>query len=141
MPRILCLKGENMVTITDGVKIFRVTAGAAKTYEGMGFHVMSDEELEETRQMKSKPMEDKIPHNVNVESREIKDESDVADTANNEDAAFIEELLEKPLSQWSNEELKEFVKIKDIDTSGAQKVSQVRGIVKAYLEEEQKKNV
>ncbi|MDE7424979.1 MAG: hypothetical protein K2N51_15030 [Lachnospiraceae bacterium] len=134
-----------MVTITDGVRTFHVPAGATKPYEGMGFHVATNEELEEKKQVN---FDDSGIPTSNAKKLVGKDfidkqdkDSDEKDGVSAEDAAFVSELLEKPLSQWSNEEVKDFVKIKNIDTSGAQKVSQVRGIIKAYLEEEQKKNI
>lgn len=135
-----------MVTITNGVKTFRVTAGAIKPYEGMGFHVVSDEELEEMEQAKREHFDgagipnsrDKDDEQHNEQDGEDSDVEDEESGMSKEDAAYIEELLEKPLSQWTNDEVKEFVRIKGIDTSGAQKVSQVRGIIKTYLEEEQK---
>lgn len=132
-----------MVTITNGEKTFRVTAGAVKPYESMGFHVASDEELEEMKMAAEEHYDDAgEPESFVKESASesgANNEEEDADTGmSKEDAAFIEELLEKPLSQWSNDEVKEFVKIKGIDTSGAQKVSQVRGIIKTYLEEQNK---
>lgn len=132
-----------MVTITNGEKTFRVTAGAVKPYESMGFHVASDEELEEMKMAAEEHYDDAGEPESSVkesasESDANNEEEDVDTGMSKEDAAFIEELLEKPLSQWSNDEVKEFVKIKGIDTSGAQKVSQVRGIIKTYLEEQNK---
>lgn len=126
-----------MVTITNGERTFRVTAGAVKPYESMGYHVVSDEELEEMKLAAEEHYDDVGEYESSVKENVSKPES----ATNNEedtDAAFIEELLEKPLSQWNNDEVKEFVKIKGIDTSGAQKVSQVRGIIKTYLEEQNK---
>lgn len=125
-----------MVTITNGIDTFRVTAGAVKLYESMGFHITSDSEVQA---MHKSDMT--YGHPSDVHSSVAKRSS--ADTGSDEeevdeDALFIEEILEKPLSQWTNDEVKEFVRIKDIDTSGAQKVSQVRGIIKNYLEEQQK---
>lgn len=134
-----------MVTITNGKEMFRVTVGAVKPYESMGFHVATDEELEEMNQiqehfddsgMSDSTTKEGVRKDIKVKSDD-KDIEDVSDTSTVDDA-FIEELLEKPLSQWTNEEIKDFVRIKGIDTSGAQKVSQVRGIIKTYLEEEQK---
>lgn len=134
-----------MVTITNGEKTFRVTAGAVKPYESMGFHVVSDEELEEMKQAEQEHYDDagepesSVKESTSESESDTNDEEEDADTGmSKEDTAFIEELLEKPLSQWSNDEVKEFVKIKGIDTSGAQKVSQVRGIIKTYLEEQNK---
>lgn len=130
-----------MVTITNGVRTFRITAGAVKVYKSMGFHVVDDTELE-GMDVEDHEEEDtgtshytsrKEDANVGV-SEEQEHEVEVDD-----DSAFIEELLEKPLSQWSSEEVKDFVRIKNIDTTGAQKLSQVRGIIKNYLDEEQKR--
>lgn len=128
-----------MVTITNGVKTFRVTSGAVKPYEGMGFHVVSDDELEEMNRAEQHYDDSPEVEEKDVGSGIVHDAGgEVEPDTNEEDAVFVEELLEKPLSQWSNEEIKDFVKIKGIDTSSAQKVSQVRGIIKAYLEEQQR---
>lgn len=134
-----------MVTITNGIKMFRVTSGALPVYKSLGFHTVSDEELEEMKQAEQEHYDD-AGESVNEDSGSESDaggseEDEAEDTEtgmSKEEAAFVEELLEKPLSQWSNDEVKEFVKIKGIDTSGAQKVSQVRAIIKSYLEEQQK---
>ncbi|MDE7431373.1 MAG: hypothetical protein K2N34_05615 [Lachnospiraceae bacterium] len=131
-----------MVTITNGVKTFRVTAGAVKPYKSMGFRVVSDKELEEMRHVEQVHFDDSGESDFVHEEKNVDDgdgQGDGEHVGENEDA-FIEELLEKPLSQWSNDEVKEFVRIKDIDTDGAKKVSQVRDIIKVYLEEEQKNN-
>lgn len=124
-----------MVTITDGVKTFRVPAGAVKPYKSMGFRVASDAEVKEMKQTKQEHFDDDIGEQETGSSKNFNGRyPDEVDT----DDKFIEELLEKPLSQWTNEEVKEFVRIKDIDTSGVQKVSQVRNIIKSYLEEQSK---
>lgn len=130
-----------MVTITNGIKTFRITTGAIKPYESMGFHVVSDKELKEMNQANQEHSDNSrmsgfTPKESTDISESIEDGQDKQ--IKSEEAIFIEELLEKPLTQWTNEEVKEFVKIKDIDTSGAQKVSQVRSIIKAYLEEQNK---
>lgn len=132
-----------MVTITNGIKTFRVTAGAVEVYKSMGFHVASDEELDERQQVDNEHYHNDGESEKSTKGRKEKDEVSVEDVEDNsdmnkEDTGFIEELLEKPLSQWSSDEVKEFVKIKDIDTSGAEKLSQVRSIIKAYLEEQNK---
>ena len=130
-----------MVSITNGINTFRVTSGAVKVYESMGFHVVSDEESEYVKQENFNDSgvpvfvaEDTEGYTGEREYTEEDDNNGISD----EDATFVEEILEKPLSQWTNDEVKEFVRIKNIDTSGVQKVSQVRAIIKAYLEEEQK---
>lgn len=132
-----------MVTITNGMKTFRVTAGAVKPYEGMGFHVVTDEELEEMNQEIHEHFDDSgVPDSTNDEEVTEEAQEDQEEvTEDDEESIYIKDLLEKPLTQWSNDEVRDFVRIKGIDTSGAQKISQVRGIIKNYLEEQQKNNV
>lgn len=119
-----------MVTITNGVRKFRVTAGSVPTYISMGFRIVNDEDMEDAEYEEHKKA---INNNYGREGK-----SSVDTGMSKDDAIFIEDLLEKPLSQWTNEEVKDFVKIKGIDTSGVQKVSQVRGIIKNYLEDQSK---
>lgn len=125
-----------MVTISNGKATFRVTAGAVEIYKSMGFHVVDDKENDQIKSAEHK--EEKAAEDVTSESEA--DDSDAEDEGVEDDAeeAYVTELLEKPLSQWSNEEVKEFVRIKGIDTSGAKKLSQVKDIIKAYLDEQVK---
>lgn len=126
-----------MVKITNGSKIFEVSRGAYDSvYKGLGFHVVGTE-----------PAEDKPPkEKTQVPPEAEGDEEDGVSGENEEDgetepgeeAVDLDALLEKPLSQWEPDELKEFVRAKGIDTAGAKKVSQVRGIVKKYLDDQAK---
>ena len=125
-----------MVTISNGKATFRVTAGAVEIYKSMGFHVVDDKENDQIKSVEHK--EEKAAEDVAGEPET--DGSGVEDEGVEDDTeeAYVTELLEKPLSQWSNEEVKEFVRIKGIDTSGAKKFSQVKDIIKAYLDEQVK---
>ena len=125
-----------MVTISNGKATFRVTAGAVEVYKSMGFYVVDDKENDQIKPVERK--EEKVAEDVAGEPEA--DGSDAEDEGVEDDTeeAYVTELLEKPLSQWSNEEVKEFVRIKGIDTSGAKKLSQVKDIIKAYLDEQVK---
>ena len=125
-----------MVTISNGKTTFRVTAGAVEVYKSMGFHVVDDKENDQIKSVEHE--EEKAAEDVAGEPET--DGSDAEDEGVEDDTeeAYVTELLEKPLSQWSNEEVKEFVRIKGIDTSGAKKLSQVKDIIKAYLDEQVK---
>ena len=125
-----------MVTISNGKTTLRVTAGAVETYKSMGFHVVDGKENDQIKPVEHK--EEKTAEDVAGEPEA--DGSDAEDEGVEDDTeeAYVTELLEKPLSQWSNEEVKEFVRIKGIDTSGAKKLSQVKDIIKAYLDEQVK---
>lgn len=125
-----------MVTISNGKTTFRVTAGAVEVYKSMGFYVVDDKENDQIKPVERK--EEKVAEDVAGEPEA--DGSDAEDEGVEDDTeeAYVTELLEKPLSQWSNEEVKEFVRIKGIDTSGAKKLSQVKDIIKAYLDDQVK---
>lgn len=133
-----------MVEITNGKKNFRVPAGSVEVYKGMGFRVVKDSEPISTPEEKEheqtggeKEDATDIPGFNDGDASDDED-GNGSDTDANDEEKYVNELLEKPISQWSNDEVKEFVRIKDIDTSGAQKVSQVRSIIKTYLEEQNK---
>lgn len=123
-----------MVKITNGSKIFEVSRGAYDSvYKGLGFHVVGTEPAEVN------PPKEKTQVPPDAEGEE---EDDTTGEAEGEtepgEGLDLDVLLEKPLSQWEPDELKEFVRAKGIDTAGAKKVSQVRGIVKKYLDDQAK---
>lgn len=97
-----------MVKITNGVNEFIVTSGAAKIYKNQGYRI--------------------------VDGKKEKTENALGDKPATASEKFCEEMAEKPISQWTQEELKKFTEIKNIDISSAKKVSEVKEIVKHYLE-------
>ena len=124
-----------MVTISNGVKSFKVPSGAVKAYEPAGYHVVGkgEEQSAETPVTgQHKPENEDIDFDGEGEGGENQ-EYDADDN-------FVAELLEKSLSQWSAEETKKFVSIKGIDTTGAKKLGDVKNIIKKYLDDEAKKN-
>ena len=126
-----------MVTISNGVKSFKVPSGSVKAYESAGYHVVgkSKEHSAETSI--------KGQHKSENDDIDFDDENDAEGGENQEpdaDDNFVAELLEKSLSQWSAEETKKFVSIKGIDTTGAKKLGDVKNIIKKYLDDEAKKN-
>lgn len=123
-----------MVKITNGSKIFEVSRGAYDSvYKGLGFHVVGTEPAED------RPPKEKTQVPPETEGDEEEDAPGETEGENEPGEGLdLDALLEKPLSQWEPDELKEFVRAKGIDTAGAKKVSQVRGIVKKYLEDQAK---
>lgn len=123
-----------MVKITNGSKIFEVSRGAYDSvYKGLGFHVVGTEPAED----KSPKEKTQVP--PETEGEEEEDAPGETEGENEPGEGLdLDALLEKPLSQWEPDELKEFVRAKGIDTAGAKKVSQVRGIVKKYLDDQAK---
>lgn len=123
-----------MVKITNGSKIFEVSRGAYDSvYKGLGFHVVGTETAED----KSPKEKTQVPPENEGDEEDDTPGENEGETEPGE-GLDLDALLEKPLSQWEPDELKEFVRAKGIDTAGAKKVSQVRGIVKKYLDDQAK---
>ena len=117
-----------LVKITNGDVTALVTKGAfERQYKELGFRIAGNEPK---KVKKAEAKVEEIPEPV-AEPEPDEVEADGSD-------AEIEELLETPLSQWTNDELKFFVTAKNIDTSSAKKTSEVRAIVKKYLDNEAK---
>ena len=101
-----------MVTIKskDEKEIFQVTQGAYNTvFEGQGYSIAA-------KSMKS-------------------GQHKSADKAPSEDERFVAELMEKPISQWTKDEVKRFVDIKGIDTTGAKSVNEVKDLIKSMFQQ------
>ena len=141
-----------MVYITNGETTSKVPFAAYEaTYKNLGFRMVAEDRdgevvpndagTVENEQDGSETVSEEQTDNEteDVEGEEAEEEE--TEDEENDEAAFVEDLLEKPLSQWSVDELKEFVRIKEIDTTGATKTSQVRAIVKKFLEEQDKASV
>jgi hypothetical protein len=100
-----------VVKITNGINTTITTKSAFDhLYKDMGFVEVKAEEA-------------KIDEFEKLEDAEEK----------SEDELFVEELLSKPISSWSKNELKRVANIKAIDTSAANNVSEAKEIVKKAL--------
>ena len=141
-----------MVYITNGETTSKVPYSAfVAQYKKLGFRIVADEvegekvpsdrgTTEDVQNGTETSAEGNAPEEAeDVDGTDVENEDE--DEQEADEAAFVEDILEKPLSQWSTEELKEFVRIKNIDTAGAKKTSEVRSLVKKYLEEQEKASV
>ena len=100
-----------MVKITNGVNVFEVTRGAFDgIYSRQGY---------------------KLLNNVNKEN-----ESEINAAKKSDDEIFVEEILEKPISQWSKEEIKRFAAIKNIDITGTKNTNEAKEIIKSFIDGE-----
>lgn len=98
-----------MVTIVskDGKETFQVTKGAYNdVFKGQGYSAVAEKKHGQHKSAK-------VP---------------------SDDERFAAELMEKPISQWSKEEVKRFVDIKGIDTSGAKSVNEVKDLIKSMIQ-------
>lgn len=101
-----------MVKITNGVNVFEVTKGAFDgIYSRQGYKLVDENK---------------------------KAEAPAAPTApeKTEDDIFVEEILEKPISQWNKEEVKRFAAIKEIDISGTKNANEAKEIIKSFIDGE-----
>lgn len=124
-----------MVKISNGEVTQIVSRGAYESqYKSIGFRIVMDDEeaANESELVNVDGLSEDKGTNIDLSSKDKNDEINI----DINDVDEFEELLEKPISQWSSDELKKFVTAKDIDTSSAKKISEVRTIVKNYLDEQ-----
>ena len=101
-----------MVKITNGVNVFEVTRGAFDgIYSRQGYKLVD-------------------------EKAEAKAPEAPVTPEKSEDDIFVEEILEKPISQWNKEEVKRFAAIKEIDISGTKNANEAKEIIKSFIDGE-----
>lgn len=99
-----------MVKITNGTNVFEVTRGAFDgIYSRQGYTIINEKK-------------DKTDVNVPDTPKKTNDE------------IFVDEVVEKPISQWSKEEIKRFAALKGIDISGTKSANEAKEIIKSYIE-------
>jgi len=119
-----------MITVSNGIDTFSITKGAFPVYETMGFKVVDEHEADE--HIAEVPDVDDDSLNLN-----IVDESGISD----EDAAFLNAIVEKPISQWSSIEVKKYANLNDIDISRAKNLKEGKAIIKKHFDEVAKSNM
>ena len=101
-----------MVKITNGVNVFEVTRGAYEgIYSKQGYTLLNEGKSSNVPQNPQEPVM-------------------------NEDDKFLEEILEKPVSQWSKAEVKQFAALKGIDLSGTKNVGEAKELIKNFVEQD-----
>lgn len=102
-----------MVRITNGVNVFEVTRGAFDgIYSRQGYTIVTDKK---TKGKGATPV---------VEVPEL-----------SADEQFCNELIEKPIGQWSKDDVKKFAEIKGIDIAGTKNANEAKERIKAFLEQ------
>lgn len=101
-----------MVKITNGKNIFEVTRGAFDgIYSRQGYTIL------------------------NEQNNQIPGQQEFAIPEKTEDEMFVDEIIEKPISQWNKEEVKRFAGIKGIDITGTKNAGEAKELIKHFLEE------
>ena len=100
-----------MVKITNGTNVFEVTRGAFDGIYSRQGYVLVDEKKA----------------SINTGNTQAPEKTD--------DEKFLEEIIQKPISQWSNKEIKRFAILKEIDISGTKNATEAKEIIGKFLEE------
>lgn len=104
-----------MVIITNGINEFEVSRGAYESiFRKQGYSIVVDTETEVAENNK---------------------DAAAAEPAKQVDKD-AEALMEKPISQWTKNEVKSFIDKKRIDVSGITSFNEVKDRVRKYIEEE-----
>lgn len=104
-----------MIIITNGINEFEVSRGAYESiFRKQGYSIVVDTETEV------------VENNKDAAAAEPAKQVD-------KDA---EALMEKPISQWTKNEVKSFIDKKRIDVSGITSFNEVKDRVRKYIEEE-----
>lgn len=107
-----------MVKITDGVHTMEVSMGAYKgIFSKQGYTLVDEGNGPE------------VAPEVAPEAGGHEPES------SDGDKAFLTELKEKPLSQWSKGEVKRFAAMFKLDITGTKNIGEAKAIIKAYMDE------
>ncbi len=103
-----------MIFITNGINEFEVSRGAYESiFQKQGYSIVVDTETEV------------VENNKDAAAAEPAKQVD-------KDA---EALMEKPISQWTKNEVKSFIDKKKIDVSGITSFNEVKDRVRKYIEE------
>lgn len=107
-----------MVKLSNGLTTIVVPSGAVAMYERTGFRVVKDSDVESANES-------------------------VIDTteAEEKESEFITNLLEKPISKWSKEEVKRFANEKGININGTKSVNDAKDRIRDYINSKEKAEV
>lgn len=111
-----------MVKCTNGMIVIEVTEGAYETiFKDQGYRKLDEE------------------HVSTIETESANDGVDTVEAATSEtvgiDSGEFASLLEKPISQWSNEEVKSFAEAKGINISGTRNAKEAKARIRKFLDE------
>lgn len=110
-----------MMKITNGVDIVEVTNGAYKDmFKSQGYYPYEEE---------------KSSTQDNLESQDDTDESEDNVTKDEEEDETDSEIEEKPIGQWSKDEVKKYAKDNDIDISNTKSSKEAKEIIKNFMAE------
>lgn len=115
-----------MIKITNGDITTFVSRGAYESqYKDLGFVIEG-----------SLPFEEKYDDSDDESFDGASD--DFVDSGETDATDDYADLLEKPISQWSKNEVRDFAHAKGIDIKGTKNVNEAKDVIKKYLEDLQR---
>ena len=109
-----------MVKCTNGLTVIEVTEGAFNSiFKDQGFRPVETKKKKATVKVEVA--------NVGV----VDDDATIHEAVEDDEFAS---LLEKPISQWSNEEVKTFAEAKGIDISGTKNAKEAKARIRKFLD-------
>lgn len=97
-----------MVKITNGVNVFEVTRGAFDgIYSRQGYTILNE--------------------------KQVPGQQEIKEPVKTDDEKFVDEIIEKPISQWNKDEVKRFAAIKGIDIAGTKNANEAKEIIKSFI--------
>lgn len=105
-----------MVKITNGVNIFEVTDGAYENnFKKLGYKIVKE------KGSKAKAAKQEVEADNAAEEKAV------------EETIKMSELVEKPLSNWTKDEVKKFAKANEIDITGTKGVDEAKERINDFL--------
>lgn len=119
-----------MVKCTNGIAVIEVTEGAYNTiFKDQGYRPIADEVKTPVVVPTKEKVETPVEDNLEVESEEQ------PDAYVPEEKDEINSLLEKPIGQWTNDEVKAFAEAKGIDITGTKNAKEAKSRIRKFLED------
>ena len=122
-----------MVDITNGINIITVAKGAFDgIYKHQGYTLVHDY----ASSIQVKPSENIKSEDNNYidETKGLKNNSQEETDKADDSESLENELLEKPIGQWSQEELREYAEENGISLEGVTKAKEARNIIKNFID-------
>lgn len=115
-----------MKTISNGIETMEVTSGAFENYfKKQGFYEVGKEEIE--------PAEIEELEDEELTDEELVNNSNNDNLNDDTEKNMKEELEEKPLSNWTKEEVKEYAEIVGLDLKGTKNIKEAKKIIKELM--------
>lgn len=122
-----------MVDITNGINTITVTKGAfEEIYKHQGYTLVHD--YASSIQVKPSETIKSEDNNYIDETKGLKNNSQEETDKTDDSESLENELLEKPISQWSQEELREYAEENGISLEGVTKAKEARNIIKNFID-------